>query len=173
MTQLPAPCHSERSEESVPLYPKTWVNKILRCAQNDTRCRATIAQANLAKMEAGARPEQIAQAQSALNSAQISYTNAKNNYDRNQQLLTAGVIPQAQFETTQTQLAAAQAQFDSAQEQLKMLSQGETQESLNVLRSQVTQSQAALELAKTQLAKNPAQGEGLNGAEAKAATILE
>jgi len=28
-------CHSERSEESILIYPKTGVNKILRCAQND------------------------------------------------------------------------------------------------------------------------------------------
>lgn len=110
------------------------------------------AQANLLKMEAGARPEQISQAQSALDSAQISYTNAKNNFDRNQQLLSAGVISQAQFETAQTQLAAAQAQFNSAQDSLNILTQGETQESLNVVRAQVAQSQAALDLAKTQLA---------------------
>ncbi|AET66493.1 RND family efflux transporter, MFP subunit [Desulfosporosinus orientis DSM 765] len=110
------------------------------------------AQANLAKVEAGARPEQIAQAQSTLDSAQISYTNAKNNFDRNQQLLAAGAIAQAQFETAQTQLAAAEAQYNAAQDQLKILTQGETQESLNVLRAQVAQSQAALDLAKTQLA---------------------
>lgn len=109
------------------------------------------AQANLLKMQAGARPEQIAQAQSALDSAKISYTNAKNNFDRNQQLLVAGAISQAQLETAQTQLAAAQAQYNSAQDQLNLLIQGETEESLNVMRAQVGQSQAALELAKTQL----------------------
>lgn len=109
------------------------------------------AQANLLKMEAGARPEQIAQAKAALESAKISYTNTKNNFDRNQQLLTAGAISQAQFESAQTQLAAAQAQYDSAQNQLNLLINGETAESLNVLRAQVAQSQAALELAQTQL----------------------
>ncbi len=109
------------------------------------------AQANLLKMQAGARPEQIAQAQSALDSAKISYTNAKNNFDRNQQLLAAGAISQAQLETEQTLLAAAQAQYNSAQDQLNLLIQGETEESLNVMRAQVGQSQAALELAKTQL----------------------
>ena len=110
------------------------------------------AQANLLKMEAGARPEQIAQAESALASAQISYTNSKNNADRNQQLLAAGAISQSQLESAQTQLAAAQAQYDSAQNQLNLLVKGESEESLNVLRAQVAQSQAALELAQTQLA---------------------
>jgi len=110
------------------------------------------AQANLIKMQAGARPEQIAQAQSSLDSAKTSYSNSRTNFERNQQLLSVGAISQMQFETAQTQLAAAQAQYESAQDQLNMLTKGETQESLNVLRAQVAQSQAALGLAKTQLA---------------------
>ncbi|SDI37150.1 HlyD family secretion protein [Desulfosporosinus hippei] len=110
------------------------------------------AQANLFKMEAGARPEQIAQAEATLESAKISYTNSKNNLERNQQLLAAGAISQAQFESAQTQLAAAQAQYDSAQNQLNLLVKGESPESLDVMRAQVAQSQAALALAQTQLA---------------------
>lgn len=109
------------------------------------------AQANLAKMQSGARPEQLAQAQSILDSALTSYTNAKNNFDRNQQLSTAGAISQAQLETAQTQLSAAQTQYNSAQDQLAMLTKGETQETLNVMQAQVKQAQAALDLVKTQL----------------------
>lgn len=110
------------------------------------------AQANLIKTQTGARPEQIAQAQAALDSAKTNYLNTKNNFDRNQQLLAAGGISQAQFEASQTQLAGAQAQYDSAQNQLDILTKGETQETLNVLQAQVKQAQAALDLAKAQLA---------------------
>ena len=110
------------------------------------------AQANLTKIQAGARPEQIAQAQVLLDSAKTSYTNAKNDFDRNQQLSTAGAISQAQLETAQTQLSAAQAQYSSAQDQLEMLTKGETKETIDVLQAQVKQAQAALDLAKTQLA---------------------
>ena len=110
------------------------------------------AQANLIKAQSGARPEQIAQAQATLDSAKVSYLNTKSSFDRNQQLLAAGAITQAQFETVQTQLAGAQAQFNSAQSQLDLLVQGETHETLNVLQAQVNQAQAALDLAKTQLA---------------------
>jgi len=110
------------------------------------------AQANLIKAQSGARPEQIAQAQAAFDSAKMSYMNTKNNFDRNQQLLTAGGISQSQFETSQTQLAAAQAMYNSAQDQLDILTKGETQETLNVLQAQVKQAQAALELTKAQLA---------------------
>ncbi|KJR49464.1 putative Co/Zn/Cd efflux system membrane fusion protein [Desulfosporosinus sp. I2] len=110
------------------------------------------AQANLVKMQSGARPEQIAQAQTLLDSTKTAYTNAKNNFDRNQQLANAKIISQAQLETAQTQLSAAEAQYNSAQDQLDMLTKGETKEALNVLQAQVNQAQAALDLAKTQLA---------------------
>lgn len=109
------------------------------------------AQANLLKTQAGARPEQVAQAQASLESSKTSYLNAKNNYNRNQELAAAGAISQSQLETAQTQLAAAQAQYSSAQDQLDMLTKGETQETINVLQAQVKQAQAALDLAKTQL----------------------
>ncbi|WP_407306938.1 HlyD family secretion protein [Desulfosporosinus sp. SB140] len=110
------------------------------------------AQANLVKTQVGSRPEQISQAQAQLDAAKTAYTNAQTNYDRNQQLASAGAISQAQLETAQTQLSAAQAQYNSAQDSLTMLSKGETQETINVLQAQVKQAQAALDLAKTQLA---------------------
>ncbi|MDQ7096314.1 efflux RND transporter periplasmic adaptor subunit [Desulfosporosinus sp. PR] len=109
------------------------------------------AQANLVKTQVGARPEQIAQAQAQLDAAKTAYTNAQTNYDRNQQLASAGALSQAQLEASQTQLSAAQAQYNSAQDSLNMLTKGETQETINVLQAQVKQAQAALDLAKTQL----------------------
>lgn len=108
--------------------------------------------ANLTKTQNGARPEQISQAQAALDSAKTSYTNAKNSYNRNKQLFDNGGISQSQLDQAVTQLAAAQAQYNSATEALNILNSGETQSTLNVLDSQVKQSQAALELVKTQLA---------------------
>ena len=129
----------------------TFDTKDLEAQVAQAQAGVNTAQANLAKMQAGARPEQIAQAQATLESAKTSYLNAKNNYDRNQQLAAAGAISQSQLETMQTQLAASQAQYKSAQDQLDMLTQGETQETLNVLQAQVKQAQAALELANTQL----------------------
>ncbi|MDP4159372.1 MAG: biotin/lipoyl-binding protein, partial [Bacillota bacterium] len=48
------------------------------------------AEANLVNMQAGTRPEQIASDQASLDDAKTNYLNAKNNYDRSQQLLAAG-----------------------------------------------------------------------------------
>ncbi|MEL7567575.1 MAG: efflux RND transporter periplasmic adaptor subunit [Dehalobacterium sp.] len=119
-----------------------------------TQARAGVstAEANLAKTEAGARPEQKAQAQAALDSATVSYENAKSTYERNKDLFDSGAISEAQLESSQTLLAAAQAQYNSAKDNLDMLTKGETKETLNVLQSQVKQAQAVLESAESQLA---------------------
>lgn len=110
------------------------------------------AEANLRKTETGARPEQKDQAQAALDSAAVNYENAKNTYQRNEELFNSGAISQSQLESAETQLAAALAQYNSAQDTLDILTKGETKETLDVLQAQVKQSQAALELAEAQLA---------------------
>jgi len=110
------------------------------------------AQANLEKVKSGARPEQIAQAQAALDSAKKNYDTSKNNYDRTYQLFQIEAASKQQLEAAELQLKNSEASFNSANEQLNMLSKGETKETINVLESQVKQAQAALDLAKTQLA---------------------
>jgi HlyD family secretion protein len=109
------------------------------------------AQANLNNTLAGSRPEQIAQAQAALDSAEKNYDNSKNNFNRIQDIYNLKGVSRQQFETAQTQLAAAEAQHKSALEQLALLKQGATKETVMILQNQVQQARAALELTKTQL----------------------
>jgi HlyD family secretion protein len=109
------------------------------------------AQANLNNTLAGSRPEQITQAQAALDSAQKSYDNSKNNFTRMQDIYKIGGVSRQQFETAQTQLASAEAQYKSAQDQLEMLKQGATKETVAILEKQVQQARASLEVTKTQL----------------------
>jgi HlyD family secretion protein len=109
------------------------------------------ARANLANTLAGSRPEQIAQAQAALDSAQKNYDNSKNSFSRIQDVYNIGGVSRQQYETAQTQLAAAEAQYKSAQEQLDLLNTGATKESITILEKQLQQARAALEVTKTQL----------------------
>ncbi|MDP4160744.1 MAG: efflux RND transporter periplasmic adaptor subunit, partial [Bacillota bacterium] len=102
-------------------------------------------------MQAGTRPEQIASDQASLDDAKTNYLNAKNNYDRSQQLLAAGAISQSQLETVQNQLADAQSRVSQAQSKLDIDTKGQTQETLNYYQAMVKQNQAALDTAKTQL----------------------
>ncbi len=94
------------------------------------------ARANLDKAQNGARSEQMVQ-------AQASYENAKNTYDRNKELYDQGGISKQQLE-------AAELQYLNAKEQLSILSK-DSPESIKVFQSQLSQAQAALDYAKTQL----------------------
>jgi HlyD family secretion protein len=118
---------------------------------NQAEAAVLTAQANLNNTLAGSRPEQITQAQAALDSAQKSYDNSKNNFTRMQDIYKIGGVSRQQFETAQTQLASAEAQYKSAKDQLEMLKQGATKETVAILEKQVQQARASLEVTKTQL----------------------
>jgi HlyD family secretion protein len=115
------------------------------------RAGVSIAQANLAKIVSGARPEEISQAQAAFDSAKANYQNAKNTYTRYQQLFEVGAISRAQLEQYQTALTMTEAASRSAQEALNITNKGETPETINIAKSQVEQAQTALKFALTQL----------------------
>lgn len=125
--------------------------KDIEAQVEQAQAAVTTAKANLIKDQSGARPEQIAQAQAALDSASKNYDNARNNYDRANQLFQNGAVAKQQLETADGQLKATEALYNSAKEALKILNTGDTQESINVLESQVKQAQAALDLANTSL----------------------
>lgn len=109
------------------------------------------AKANLTNAQNSTRPEQIAEAQAALDSASNSYETAKKNYDRTQALLSEGAATQQALDTANEQLAAAEAQYKTSQEQLNILNNGPTKSSISVYQSQVTQAEAALKTAQTSL----------------------
>jgi HlyD family secretion protein len=123
----------------------------LKAQVNQAEAAVLTAQANLNNTMAGSRPEQIAQARAALDSAQKNYENSKNNFNRIQDIYNLKGVSRQQFETAQTQLAAAEAQNKSAQEQLEIIKQGATRETIMILEKQVQQARAALEVTKTQL----------------------
>jgi HlyD family secretion protein len=109
------------------------------------------ANANLAKVQAGARPEQKTQAKALVDSTAKVYDNAKRSYDRISQLFQSGAASKQELEASEAQFKNAQAQYVSAKSQYAILSSGETKETLNISKSQVNQAKAALDVAKAQL----------------------
>ncbi|MDP4126587.1 MAG: biotin/lipoyl-binding protein, partial [Bacillota bacterium] len=94
----------------------TFDTKDLEAQVAQAEAGVNTAEANLAKTQAGTRPELVAQAQATLDSTKTNYVNTKSDYDRNQQLAAAGAISQSQLESMQTKLADAQAKYNTAQD---------------------------------------------------------
>lgn len=109
------------------------------------------ANANLAKIQAGARPEQKTQAKAQVDSTAAAYENAKLNYERTSQLFEAGAVSNQALEAAEAQKKTTEAQYVSAQSQYDILISGETKETLSVAEAQVEQAKAALDAANTQL----------------------
>lgn len=105
------------------------------------------ARQDLAVLEAGARPQEIAQAQARVDEAQVVVNNARVELDRQRNLLTKGFVSQQTVDTAQRTYDTALAQLTSAREALSLLRAGSRAEEIERARAAVRQAEAALEAA--------------------------
>jgi multidrug efflux pump subunit AcrA (membrane-fusion protein) len=105
----------------------------------------------LARVLAGARVEEKAQAQAGFDLAKANLEYANASFIRASELLNASAISQDQFEMARTQFDAARAQFQIAEQQHKMAKTGATKEDVAIAKAGVQSAAAALEGAKSQL----------------------
>lgn len=125
------------------------------------------AQASAKQTKTGNREELISQARAGVEQvdalvkgAKESMENALDNLNRIKTLAADGgattqqlTEAQTRYETAKAQVEAYQAQRRSAQEQLDLLKNGSTKETINIADANTAQAQANLAIAKAQLAK--------------------
>ncbi len=121
------------------------------------------AQANLKKLETGARSEEIAIAQANVESTKKNYENIEKSLERKKQLYEEGGISKQQIEEEENQFMVAKGQYTSAVEKLNILKKGETKESIDITKGQLSQAQAGLEYNEAQL-KNATLTSPISGA---------
>jgi HlyD family secretion protein len=102
------------------------------------------AQARLRGVQAGSRPEEIAQAEAAVRSAASDLDLAEANQARNEQLFQQGFIARQTLDQTAAQLRSAEAQYRIAQEKLRLARAGASASELDEARASVAQAEAAL-----------------------------
>lgn len=119
-------------------------NRLQLAQVNKAEADVALAQANLIKLQNGARPEAVAQAQAAVESAQATLTDAQQTYTRIKDLVAQKLASQANFDRAQTALNVATANVDKAREQLRELTNGTRPEDLQIAAAQVKAAQAVL-----------------------------
>jgi HlyD family secretion protein len=102
------------------------------------------ARARLRNIEAGSRPEEIAQAEATVRSASSDRDLAKANHARNEQLFQQGFIARQALDQTAAQLRAAEEQVRIAEERLDLARAGATAAERDEVRASVAQAEAAL-----------------------------
>jgi HlyD family secretion protein len=114
------------------------------------------AQAELAKLRRGSRPQEITQAREALKQAQAAATNAERNYQRQSSLLVSGASSQRTVDSARAARDQAAAGVDAAKAALSQASEGFRKEDIaaaeaRLAAAQAAQAQAATALADTEL----------------------
>jgi multidrug efflux pump subunit AcrA (membrane-fusion protein) len=112
------------------------------------------AKAALNKARGGAAEQQVIQLKSAVTSAQINYDDAKLNYDRIKGLMQSGAATQQTLEAAESRLKLAGEQLASAKSSLDVVQTKINPENIAAAEAQVKQSQASLDIMKSQLEKS-------------------
>ncbi len=105
------------------------------------------AEARLAELEHGARPQEIQQAQSAADEARTQHEQAAQDWQRAQTLYKNDDISTAQRDQFKARYDATAATLRRAEEQLGLVKEGPRKEEIDAARAQVARGKAALRLA--------------------------
>ncbi len=115
--------------------------------------RATLmsAQAQLGKLLAGSRPEEIRQAEANLHQAEFDLGNKQSQYERMKGLFERGVISKEAFDNAETGYKIAKAALEGAAQNFQLVKEGPRKEDIEDARAQVDQARASVRLNETQL----------------------
>jgi RND family efflux transporter MFP subunit len=105
-------------------------------------------EARLREIKSGARQEELAQFNAAVESARSARDLAADQASRRKKLFEDGVIARELFESTQTAFIAAEKRLEQAQESLKLARKGAREETIEINEARLAGARAALQLAK-------------------------
>lgn len=126
-------------------------SKELQAQVEQASANLTAAQAKLAGIKAGNRPQQIAQAEAGAEQAAANLENAQKIYERSETLYNEGAISAQQLDAARTALSVAQAQYHAAGQSVSLTAEGARPEDIQAAAAQVEQAAAALKNAELQL----------------------
>ncbi len=116
------------------------------------QAQVQVAQAELAKLRSGLRPQEITQAREALKQAQASATEAERNFQRQSGLLASGASSQRTVDTARTARDRAAAGVQAARAALSQASEGFRKEDIAAAEARLAVAEAAEAQAATALA---------------------
>jgi HlyD family secretion protein len=144
-----------------PFEEGAWVERgqvLARLDDEDLRNRLDVARATvvsvrarLDKLLAGSRPEEIRQAEAAVQQAQFDLENKQITHERMKLLYEKQVVPKETYDNADTAFKVAKAALQRTRESYQLVREGPRKEDIDDARAQVEQARASLKLAETQL----------------------
>lgn len=126
-------------------------NQDLKAAVEQAQKSLSIAQANLANIRNGARPQEREQTNQAVNQAKIQLDLATTNFERMKELFEADAVSKQQYDQALSGLQLAEAAYKSAVEKLSLVEEGASQDTIRAAEAQVGLAQANLKMAQAKL----------------------
>ena len=117
----------------------------------NARAQLLAAQATLAQLANGSRPQDVSVAQAALRSAQADKQNAAVEYERMRRLFAQGAVSAQELDRSQTAFATANARADQTVQQLSLVVEGPRREEIDLAAARVEQMKQVQKLAQTRL----------------------
>lgn len=124
----------------------------LGAARDAVAAQVRAAEARLTEMRAGARPQELAQAEAALRSAEQREEDARRDAQRARRLHQGGAVSEQTLDKANTALDVAEAQREQAAETLAMVREGPRSETIAAQTAVVEQARANLARAEAALA---------------------
>ena len=113
--------------------------------------QAGAARAQLAQLERGSRPEEIASARAERDAAQQQFGDAKLDRERADRLIKSGAVSQQAWDKAKVASEVAQSRLQQAEEQYRMVREGPRREQVDAGRAQLAQATAAANAARVTL----------------------
>jgi HlyD family secretion protein len=110
----------------------------------EARAQAASLHARLQLLEAGYRPQEIAQARAVAREREVTLANAERLYKRQQELASTGAISAQERDDAEARYREAEARFKSAREQLGVLESGFRQEEVAQARAELARAEVAV-----------------------------
>ncbi len=115
------------------------------------QARLETARANLAKLEAGYRPQEVREAQAAVAQAQADFDDKAKDFHRMQNLFERKTVSASTRDKSEAAYLMAKEALRRARENYDLLKSGYRQEDIEAARADFRQAQASLRLAQTRL----------------------
>ncbi|MCC6443365.1 MAG: efflux RND transporter periplasmic adaptor subunit [Armatimonadetes bacterium] len=166
ISQAQAGLASAQARLSQAVTTLKWQKAQTAASIQQSRAAVVQARARLEAVVKGARKQERAVAQSAVESARANLENARVNLERMQRLLNEGAIPKQQYDLTKTQFDIAEAQHRSAVQQASLVEEGARSEDIEQARQSVRQAEEAYRMARSNTDQNAVREEEIRTARA-------
>jgi HlyD family secretion protein len=139
---------SVKANDVIAELDKSYFNDELRILRSKRDNQA----ANVAKLEHGSRPEEIAQAKAQTADREAALTKASEDYHRAEGLVNKGGVSRQEFDRYQSALNSAEAQLKAARESQRLVEIGPRQEDIDIARAFLAEQDAMIVQSERRLA---------------------